>query len=620
MQYKLLFWLFSAFIWLNCQGPSEDLPPPNILWITCEDISPNLGAYGDSFAHTPNLDLLAKEGILYTNAIASAPVCAVARSSIITGLYASSQGTQYMRCNGQLPEVVQLYPSYLREAGYFCTNNSKTDYNLAIDHKACWDECNRDAHWRNRPDTTQPFFSIFNFVTSHESRVNDANRYKQAIAQLDPELLKAPGEVPLPPYYPETDPVRELWSRYYNIITAMDQQVGELLAELEADGLMDNTIIFFYSDHGAGIPRHKRWLYDSGLRVPMIVKAPKKYQHLLPLSAGNSTDELVSFIDLPPTLLQLANIQVPEYMQGRAFLGEDLSPERTFTYAARDRMDERYDMQRAVRSKRYKYIRYYEPYKPFCQYMNTPEKGGIMRAIREAATDNSLPEAGYHIVAKSKPSEELFDLEADPWELNNLAQDPKHAAQLQKMRMAHAEWSDRTKDTGLIPETILRRWERDYNKSIYSIMRQDSVPVSLIRNIAIGELELGPWLEALQNPNAAVRYWAAIRLGNDSRVTEHTALLQQHASDSIPLVRIAVARALCLSGAEEVGISVLQDELKHPDEWVRLASAIVIDEMHEQGRPAIVDLQSVMEDPNKYVVRVANHALNALLGTANVVP
>ena len=619
MQYKHLFWLFSAFCWLNCQGPIEELPPPNILWITCEDISPNLGAYGDSFAHTPNLDRLAEEGVTYTNAIASAPVCAVARSSIITGMYASSQGTQYMRCQGQLPESVQLYPDHLREAGYFCTNNSKTDYNMAIDNKACWDECNRDGHWRNRPDTTKPFFSIFNFGTSHESRVNDANRYKQAIAEVDPQLLKAPGEVPLPPYYPDTDTVRELWSRYYNIITAMDQQVGDLLAELEADGLMDNTIIFFYSDHGAGLPRHKRWLYDSGLLVPMIVKAPKKYQHL-PLPAGSSTDELVSFIDLPPTLLKLANIPIPNYMQGRAFLGENLSPQRTYTYAGRDRMDERYDMQRAVRSKRYKYIRHYEPYKPFCQYMNTPEKGGIMQAIRQAAVDNSLPQAGTHIVASSKPAEELFDLEADPWELNNLAEDPNYAAQLEEMRAAHGEWSDRTKDTGLIPETILRRWEKDYDKSIYAIMRQDSIPVSLIRNIAIGELELDPWLAALDNPNAAVRYWAAIRLGNDVRVANHIGSLRQSLTDSIPLVRIATARALCLAGASELGLPVLQRELQHADQWVRLSSAIVIDEMQEQGRPAIEDLQSVMEDPNKYVVRVANHALNALLGTANTVP
>jgi len=612
-------WLCAALCWLGCQTPEKDLPTPNILWITCEDISPNLGAYGDTYAHTPNLDKLAKEGVLYTNAIASAPVCAVARSSIITGMYASSQGTQYMRCKGQLPEGTQLYPEYLRNAGYFCTNNSKTDYNLALDNKACWDVCTNQAHWRDRPNPDQPFFSIFNFGTSHESRVNDANRYKQAITDLDPKLLKAPGQVPLPPYYPDLDTVRELYSRYYNIITAMDQQVGELLTELETDGLIDNTIIVFYSDHGAGIPRHKRWLYDSGLKVPMIVKVPKRYQHLLPHSPGQATDELVSFIDLPPTLLKLANLPIPDHMQGRAFLGEDLSPERAYVYAGRDRMDERYDMQRAVRSKQFKYIRYYEPYQAFCQYMNTPEKGGIMRAIRQAAEEGSLPEAGQHIVAPSKPTEELFDLQTDPWELNNLANDPKYQSQLEEMRKAHGDWSDRTKDTGLIPETILRKWESEQQQSIYAIMRADNIPVSEIRKIAIGDFQLDEWLTALQHPNAAVRYWAAIRLGNESVTADHITQLKATLADKVPVVRIASARAYCLLGDEKTGLPVLNKALQDENEWVRLASALVLDEIAERARPSLSELQSVMDDTNKYVVRVANHALNNLLGTANVV-
>lgn len=610
-----------ALLYCSCQtADTKEPPPPNVLWITCEDISPNLGAYGDTFANTPNLDQLAKEGVVYTNAIASAPVCAVARSSIITGLYASSQGTQFMRCQGQLPEGIKLYPEYLRNEGYFCTNNSKTDYNLDLDNKACWDECHGKAHWRQRQDPSQAFFSIFNFTTSHESRVNDASRYKEAISELDPSRLKKPGEVPLPPYYPDTDTVQALWARYYNIITAMDQQVGELLQQLEEDGLTENTIIVFYSDHGAGIPRHKRWLYDAGLRIPLIVKAPKKYEHLVPHPMGQSTDELVSFVDLPPTLLNLAKVPIPDHMQGRAFLGEKLGPERTYVYAGRDRMDERYDMQRAVRTKRYKYIRYYEPYQAFCQYMNTPEKGGIMKAIRQAAIDGTLPAAGQHIVADQKPPEELFDLTQDPWELNNLATQPDYQSTLEEMRTAHGDWSDQTKDTGLIPETILRKWEEQYQKSIYTIMREERVPVSEIRKIAIAPFVLKEWLSALQNPNAAVRYWAAIRLGNQVEAKDHIAPIQTQLQDSIPLNRIAAARALCLLGEEVPGLALLEKELQHPDEWVRLASALVLDELQETGRPALAALESVMDDSNKYVVRVANHAINALKGTDNIVP
>jgi len=614
---------YSAFFLLllwACQGEQEPLPPPNILWITCEDISPNLGAYGDTYARTPNLDQLAKEGVLYTNAIASAPVCAVARSSIITGMYASTQGTQYMRCNGRLPEGIQTYPDYLRAAGYYCTNNTKTDYNLAINHKALWDDSSDKAHWRNRPDEQQPFFSIFNFTSSHESRVNDADRYQQAVANLPANSLRTPGEVPLPPYYPDTDTVRELWARYYNIITAMDQQVGEVLQQLEEDGLAENTIIIFYADHGAGIPRHKRWLYDSGLRVPMIVKAPKKYAHLIPHPQGQSTDELISFIDYPPTALHLANIPVPANMQGRAFLGKDLSPERKYTYAGRDRMDERYDMQRAVRSKTHKYIRYYEPYQPFCQYMNTPEKGGIMQEIREAAKAGTLPAAGQHIVAPFKPKEELFDLQDDPDELNNLANDPKHAALLAEMRQAHADWSDDTKDTGLIPETILREWERQADKAIYHIMQEQAIPVSKIRNTAIGNNTEESLVQSLEHANSAVRYWAAIQLGNQTSIQAAVQPLVAHLQDSIPIVRIAAARAISKLTANKSGIATLEAALQHPNEWVRLAGAQVLDELGEGARSAIPALKGVMQDQNKYVVRVANHALNLLLDTENIVP
>ena len=602
-----------------CQGSqTPELPPPNILWITNEDISPNLGCYGDNYANTPHLDQLAKEGVLYTQAFGTAPVCAVARSSIISGMFSPSIGTQHMRCSGRLPEGAQLYPTLLQQAGYYCTNNVKTDYNLDMDPKSIWNECTGTAHWRNRPKKAQPFFSIFNFTSSHESRVNDADRYKEAIANLDPAILKRPGEVPLPPYYPDTEEVRELWARYYNIITAMDQQVGEILAQLKEDGLEENTIVVYYSDHGAGIPRHKRWLYDSGLQVPLIVRVPPAYKDWLPYEVGSMTDELVSFIDFPATALHLAGVKVPEYYQGRPFIGKNLSDQRAYIFAGRDRMDERYDMQRAVRSKGYKYICYYEAYQPFCQYMNTPEKGAIMKAIRQAARDGTLPEAGQHIVAPSKPREELFDVETDPHELNNLALDPSHQTTLLELRKAHGVWSDRIKDTGLIPETILRRWEAEQDASIYDIMRNQAVPVAKIRETAVGEQSIDQLQQALHHDNAAVRYWAAINLGN--RTDEYTDLgeVEQLLKDPVAVVRIAGARVMCKHGRTD-GIPLLEQELVHEDSWVRLAAAQVLDEIGEQARPSIPALQSVMEDENKYVVRVANHALNLLLETENVV-
>lgn len=611
--------LAGVFVLLIGCTPPDPLPPPNILWITCEDISPNLGAYGDTYAHTPNLDKLATEGVLFTNGFASAPVCAVARSSIITGLYSSSQGSQHMRCKGRLPAGIETYPDYLRAAGYFCTNNVKTDFNLNIDNKAVWDECSNTAHWRDRKDPNQPFFSIFNFTSSHESRVNEEDKYLDAIKDLDPALLKQPGDVPLPAYYPDTEKVRELWARYYNIITAMDQQTGEVLAQLAADGLAENTIVIYYSDHGAGIPRHKRWLYDSGLRVPWIVRVPEAYLDWLPHTPGTQSDELLSFVDLPPTALKLAGVPIPAHMQGRAFLGENLSPERNYIYGGRDRMDERYDMQRAVRDKQFKYIRYYEPYKAFCQYMNTPEKGEIMQAIRTAAQEGTLPEAGQHIVQATKPAEELFDLASDPDELHNLATDPAYQEVLERMRAAHADWSDETMDTGLIPETILRRWESEYDQSIYEIMREHSVPVTEIRETALGQKNLSELTASLKHENEAVRYWAAIQLGNQIEQVQDLSPLQSTLQDAVPAVRIAAARAICKTPNAPEGLAILNKDLGHEDEWVRLAAAQVLDEMGETARPSIDALDSVMEDPNKYVVRVANHALNLMLGTANVV-
>ncbi|MEM7368362.1 MAG: sulfatase-like hydrolase/transferase [Bacteroidota bacterium] len=624
-QYFLLFSLGICLSVAACNPAATPnstaaltLPPPNILWITNEDISPNLGCYGDAYASTPNLDQLASEGVLYTHAFGSAPVCAVARSSIISGMFSPSIGTQHMRCKGRLPEGANLYPTFLRKAGYYCTNNVKTDYNLDMDPTSIWDESSKKAHWRGREDPEQPFFAIFNFTSSHESRVNDADRYADAVSILNPEILRKAGEVPLPPYYPDTKDVQELWSRYYNIITAMDQEVGEVLAQLKEDGLEDNTIIIYYSDHGAGIPRHKRWLYDSGLRVPLIVKVPEKYKAWLPHKPGTKTDELVSFIDFPATALHLAGISVPDYFQGRPFLGQNLTPPRKYIYAGRDRMDERYDMQRAVRSKRYKYICYYEAYQPFCQYMNTPEKGAIMRAIRQAALEGSLPAAGQHIVAPVKPREELFDVDNDPYELTNLAARPEHQTLLQEMRSAHAVWSDRIKDTGLIPETILRQWETEQDASIYDIMRRQSIPVAEIRETAVGEKTIDQLQKALSHSNEAVRYWAAINLGNRASEVNNLASLHAALLDDVPVVRIAAARALCKLDTQE-GIPVLTHALAHEDSWVRLAAAQVLDEIGEQARSAIPALQSVMEDDNKYVVRVANHALNLLLGTANIV-
>lgn len=604
----------------NVELIGQDLP--NILWISVEDISPDLGCYGDMHAHTPVLDKLAESGVRYTNAIANAPVCAPARSVIITGMYQTSIGSHHMRCKGRMPEGFNYYPQVLRERGYFCSNNEKEDYNLDYDSKAIWDESGINAHWRNRTDKTQPFFAIFNLKMTHESCINSKVKHDRVTKELPDQLRANPAELVLPPYYPETEIVRELWARHYDNISMMDITAARILQQLEEDGLMENTIIIFFSDHGTGSPRHKRWLYDSGIKVPLIVKAPAKYQHLLTGLPGSVNDEIVSFIDLAPTVLNLASASIPDNMQGRAFLGHNLKPERAYAYSARDRMDERYDMQRSVRSKEFKYIRYYESYKPFTQYMNTPEQGEIMMAIRDADENGTLPEAGLHIASDTKPDEELFDLKKDPWELNNLASDPMYHDKLIEMRAAHARWSDNTKDAGLIPETILRSWEKSHDQSIFDILRTQDVPINEIREAALGN-DLTQFTKALNHKNEAVRYWAAISLGNLPELKNHSNVineLQAMLNDSTPAVRIAAARALCKADQYSEPVNTLIIELNSEDEWVRLLAVQVLDEIGENARSAEKQLQHrIDEDQNKYVVRVANRALNVMNGTNNKV-
>ena len=336
---------------------------PNVVWISAEDISPHFGFAGDKQAKTPHLDELARQGTYYSNAFTSAGVCAPCRSGIITGMYQNSVGTHHMRCNATLPDWLRPFPLYLREAGYYCTNASKTDYQFSEPGKnEIWDECGGKGHWKDRAEG-QPFFAVFNYTGCHESGIASEEKYKSVTADLtddqrqDPEALSS-----LPPYYPNTAVVREDWKRNYELITAMDAWAGDLIEEIKDAGEWENTIVMFWSDHGVGLPRAKRWLYDSGTHVPLVVHVPEKFKAFRTTKPGVTDDRLVSSVDFGPTVVALAGLEVPAHMHGSSFLGD--APERDYVYGARDRMDERYDIIRAVRDKRYRYIRNFEPLKP----------------------------------------------------------------------------------------------------------------------------------------------------------------------------------------------------------------------------------------------------------------
>ena len=606
---------------------------PNIVWISCEDISPHLGCYGDPHAITPNLDKLAQEGTRYTNAFTTAGVCAPCRSAIITGMYQNSIGTHHMRCNATIPTWLEPFPVLLREAGYYCTNNSKTDYQFSKPaKKEIWDVSGAKGHWKNRPQKSQPFFAVFNFTGCHESGIASESKYKSVTEELLPSQRQNPEELTtLPPYYPDTPVTREDWKRNYELITAMDAWAGDLIQQLKDAGEYENTIIFFWSDHGVGLPRAKRWLYDSGTHIPFIIRIPKKFQEPNQSEVASIDNQLISSVDLAPTVLNLTGIDVPPYLQGRAFLGKHLGPPRKFVYGARDRMDERYDIIRTVRDERYRYIRNFEPLKPYYQYMNTPEKGATMQEIRKKEASGQLDPVMALFSANEKPVEELYDTHADPFEIHNLADDPAFPQRLGEMRHALSEWQNEIGDVGLIPEAEIEILEQGAGSRfaiLHSTNKNNSTEkrlamlVDIATSASEGPASIPKLLQALQDKNASIRYWAATGIGNIGSAAMSTLTrVAESLNDPSPSVRIAAARAVAKLGSPEEALPVLEAELQSDHQWGRLAAAIVLDEMDNEARPALPSLkQALLNQPNKYIVRVANRAINELENTNHQVP
>ena len=427
---------------------------PNILWIVAEDLSPIIPPFGDLTVDTPNLTRLADEGVRYTRVFSTSGVCAPSRASIATGMYQNRIGAHHMRTTSVVgegpaglipyeavpPSYVKMQSQYFREAGYYTSNNAKEDYQFRKPITA-WDDSSPEAHWRNRA-SGQPFFSIFNIGITHESQV-----WRQ---RDNPLLLANDAKVPIPPYLPETDiAVRDIRRVYSNII-AMDREIGKLLGQLEEDDLVDDTVIFFYSDHGGPLPRQKRSLYDSGIRVPLIIRFPDKWR------AGEVEDQLVSFVDFKSTTLSLAGIKPPAYSDGRAFLGDFIeTPARKYIHAAADRFDNEYDTIRAVRDSRYKYLRNYNLDKAYYLPLPYREQMPIMRELLQLNEQGKLNRFQAQWFREQKPLEELFDTDVDPYELQNLAQDPAYSNKLKELSDELDSWLLEIDDLGFTPENEL---------------------------------------------------------------------------------------------------------------------------------------------------------------------
>ena len=578
---------------------------PNILWIVSEDNNPFLGCYGYKLARTPTLDRLAAEGILYENCFSQAPVCAPSRFTLITGMYATSCGpAHHMRAQGKIPSNLRGFPAYLRDAGYYCTNNAKTDYNGPINIKDAWDECSKQAHWRNRPPG-KPFFAVFNHEVTHES-------------SMFSKVAKAPGgtdpaQVVLPAYHPDTPEFRADRAHYYDQMALLDGQVAKLLKLLEDDGLAEDTIVFYYGDNGGVLGRSKRFCFDSGLHVPLILVFPKKFQGLAPGAPGSRVEVPVSFVDFAPTVLSLAGAAAPKYFQGHAFAGPQKAEPQRYAFCFRNRMDERYDFVRTVRDKRYRYMRNYMPHIIYGQHV------AYMFQQRSVAQWFDMYKEGkltgpQKFFWEEKPEEEFYDLQTDPDEVKNLIAAPEHQKAIGEMRAALRQQMLAIRDNGFIPEgSPLEGYDAAHDPKAYPLERiMDECDIVTKRDPA----NLPKLIAWMDDENECVRYWAAVGcVMLREKCAPAAEALAKRLTDASPQVRVAAAEALCHAGQEAKGepalIACLGDD-KSP--WVRLQAANALGNIGEKARPALAALEKAMSDGSNYVQRATEYTASVLKG------
>ncbi|GIW80278.1 MAG: hypothetical protein KatS3mg105_2085 [Gemmatales bacterium] len=424
---------------------------PNFLWLIAEDFGPHLGCYGTKQVWTPNLDRLAREGVRYEWAFTTCPVCSPSRSAFMTGMYQTTIGAHHHRSHRddgyKLPEGVRIASDWMRDAGYFTANirtfpkgiklrgTGKTDWNFTYIGKPF-----DSSDWSDLK-THQPFFAQVNFKETHRRFVSP----KRA----------DPNKVEIPPYYPDHPVTREDWAKYLDAASELDEKIGTVLELLDKDGLADNTVVLFFGDNGQAHVRGKQFCYDSGLRVPLIIRWPEGFSPPKNFKAGTVDTRLIEAIDFLPTMLTLAGAKKPETMQGRVFLGEQSEPPRQYAFGARDRCDETVARFRTVRDQRYRYIRNYMPERPFLQPNAYKMRAyPVWNLLKQLDAQGKLTPAQKFLTAPRMPAEELYDLRNDPHEIHNLVESkkPEHQQALRRLRRVLDEWIEATNDQGRIPE------------------------------------------------------------------------------------------------------------------------------------------------------------------------
>lgn len=585
---------------------------PNILWLTSEDNSAEwIGCYGSPVAKTPNIDRLAEEGFRYTRAYADVSICGPQRSTWITGMLSLTTGTFPMRSRYEIPhERIPYYSDLLSQAGYFVSNHKKTDFNIGgRGDGSAWED--RSAYaWRKRAPG-QPFFAIHNFTESHESKAMGRREF-------NPETDPDPSEMRLAAYHPDLPEVRENYAEYQGAVDEMDRALGEVLENLEKDGLLEETIVIYNSDHGGVMSRGKRFLYQNGLHCPLVIRIPEKYKHLWPNDqVGTTVDSIISFVDMPATWLTLAGAEVPEMMQGRPFLGSDVEA-RQYHFAYRGRADERIDNQRAVHDGRYLYIKNFAPWTPHGQHLRTLFRQPTSQ-IWKSEYDAGRTNAAQSHFFEPKVIEELYDTENDPDCVNNLAADPAQEARLANFRQELREWQLEVRDTGMIPEFMRVHRAKKNNLTIYEMAQNPELyPLESYLTAAdyalVGEAQWLPQLMALaQDADPGLRFWGCVglqRLGEAASGAAH--LLPALLEDPDHEVRGMAAWFAMTVGQKEAGLKTLQDLLDQSS-YATLWILNLADYMGEDAKvlaPSLPNIDTDKTDEPGYVKRMIGYFKN----------
>jgi len=536
----------------NSSAKNVTQDKPNILWITIEDTSPHfIGSYGNDDAKTPVIDLLAHEGIRFDNAFATGTVCSASRAAIITGVKTYKTGMGNHRSGIPVPKYMKGFPYYLQQQGYYTSNNKKTDYNVA-DTDAytaqAWHDSSKDAGWWNK-QKDQPFFAVFNYNDSHQSRTMTYpyDKYKTMVLdQLDKAEHIGENAFEMPPFYNDTAEMRKQFARVYNSLKLTDNKVKLLLERLEKDGLKDDTIIFFYGDHGEGIPRGKTNGINLGYRVPFIAWFPEKFKHLSPWGNGGIvTNELISFEDLAPTMISLAGGEVPEHMTGRILIGDKRSTETEHLILSSDRADNGIEMSRTVTNGDFVYSRNFMSYLPQLRYIRYFEISDIQQHMRSDYAQGKL-NAHQQSLFEERAVESLYNIKNDKWELNNLAEDKAHKELLVKMRQQLRKEMIKSKDIGLLPEYELALISKNTTPYEYRLTAkyaiEDIVDSAMLSGVK-GEQQALQQVNLLKHGNKFVRYWAAVglRSQNKSVLSSLKIQLTKAMNDDYPPVAITAA-------------------------------------------------------------------------------